>query len=64
WSCLTGDYSSLSDDKVVKNAVTRLQRGSILVFHDNDLTEHRITRLLDSVIPEIKRQGYSFGAIR
>lgn len=64
WSCLTGDFSSMSDERVVRNALTGLQRGSILVFHDNDLTEHRITRLLDAVIPAIKDRGFSFGAIR
>jgi peptidoglycan/xylan/chitin deacetylase (PgdA/CDA1 family) len=64
WSCLTGDFSSMSDERVIRNALTGLQRGSILVFHDNDLTEQRITRLLDAVIPEIKKRGFSFGAIR
>ncbi len=64
WSCLTGDFRNWSDEKITQTALHKLQRGSILVFHDNDLTENKIEGLLDIVIHEIRRRGFEFGAIR
>jgi peptidoglycan/xylan/chitin deacetylase (PgdA/CDA1 family) len=64
WSCLTGDFSSDSNDTVVKNALDRLSDGSILVFHDNDLTQHKIADILNAVIPQIRAKGFECGAIR
>ncbi len=64
WSCLTGDFRQWTHDRVVRVSLKNLSDGAILVYHDNDLTQHRIVDILDSVIPEIKRRGYSFGAIR
>lgn len=64
WSCLTGDFRKWTDEKVVRVSLKGLSGGAILVYHDNDLTQHRIAKILDSVIPEIKRRGYEFGAIR
>ncbi|MFZ4620383.1 MAG: polysaccharide deacetylase family protein [Bacteroidota bacterium] len=64
WSCLTGDFSSLSNKKVTDIAIKDLAHGSILVFHDNDLTENKIADLLNDVIPKIRALGFEFGAIR
>lgn len=64
WSCLTGDFSGASNSTVVNTSLKNLSHGSILVFHDNDLTANRITDILHRVIPEIKKRGFEFGAIR
>lgn len=64
WSCLTGDFRNWPERKVVSNATARLHKGSILVFHDNDLTVKKIRSILDRTIIEIKNRGYEFGAIR
>lgn len=64
WSCLTGDFSALSNSVVTQIALKQLGHGSILVFHDNDLTEGRIADLLNDVIPKIRSLGFEFGAIR
>lgn len=64
WSCLTGDFSSLSNSDVSTITLNNLSHGSILVFHDNDLTERRIADLLNDVIPKIRSLGFEFGAIR
>jgi peptidoglycan/xylan/chitin deacetylase (PgdA/CDA1 family) len=64
WSCLTGDFSTKSTEIIVRNSLEHLSPGSILVYHDNDLTQHRITGILDIVIPQIRAKGYEFGAIR
>ncbi len=64
WSCLTGDFRNWSDDKIVSTATSKLRKGSILVFHDNDLTVHKITNVLNRTITEIQQRGFEFGAIR
>ncbi|MDD8017420.1 MAG: polysaccharide deacetylase family protein [Bacteroidota bacterium] len=64
WSCLTGDFRNWNIEKVVQTALHKLQGGSILVFHDNTLTENKIENILERVIMAAKEQGFEFGAIR
>lgn len=64
WSCLTGDFRKWTNEKVIANALHKLSHGSILVFHDNHLTYEKIAELIDTVIPEIQKRGFEFGAIR
>ena len=64
WSCLTGDFYDWCNEKITANAIKNLRNGSILVFHDNDLTQKKIVSILDEVIPKIKQHGFEFGAIR
>lgn len=64
WSCLTGDFRNWSDGKIIATATRKLKGGSILVFHDNGLTQEKIFRVLDRTIAEIKQRGFQFGAIR
>jgi peptidoglycan-N-acetylglucosamine deacetylase len=63
WSCLTGDFQQWSNEKVATNTLQGLSSGSILVFHDNNLTEQKISSILNSVIPQIKQRGFEFGVI-
>ncbi len=64
WSCLTGDFYDWTIERITHNALKDLRHGSILVFHDNDLSQKKIISLLDEVIPKIKMLGFEFGAIR
>ena len=64
WSCLTGDFRKWSVERIVRNSLHKLSHGSILVFHDNDLTEHSIVEILDTTISKMKKKGFEFGAIR
>jgi peptidoglycan/xylan/chitin deacetylase (PgdA/CDA1 family) len=64
WSCLTGDFRRWSNDRIVATALRRISHGSILVFHDNDLTRDTITDILNRTIAEIRKKGFDFGAIR
>lgn len=63
WSCLTGDFRPWRNEKIIKTSLHSLQAGSILVFHDNRKTEHKILPILNEVIPAIKDLGFSFGVI-
>lgn len=64
WSCLTGDFRNWSDEKIVSTALKKIQKGSILVFHDNDLTVGKIENVLERTIYKIKKLHFEFGAIR
>ncbi len=64
WSCLSGDYRNIPNSRVVRHALEKLSGGSILVFHDNDLTQFKISDILEEVIIGIRERGYEFGSIR
>ncbi len=64
WSCLTGDFRNWESDRIVRTGLHNLAGGSILVLHDNDFTQRTITDILNMLIPEIKKRGFEFGAIR
>lgn len=64
WSCLTGDFRNRSAEKIVKTSLHKLRKGSILVFHDNDITQNKIAGILERTIGGIQQQGWEFGAIR
>ncbi|MFA5833196.1 MAG: polysaccharide deacetylase family protein [Bacteroidota bacterium] len=64
WSCLTGDFRNWTTEKITHVSLNHIANGSILVFHDNDLTQHKIGQILEHVIPEIQKRGFKFGAIR
>jgi peptidoglycan/xylan/chitin deacetylase (PgdA/CDA1 family) len=64
WSCLTGDFHTWTNEKVIATSLKGLSPGSILVYHDNDLTQQKIAAILDTVIPQIRQRGFEFGVIR
>lgn len=55
WDIDAGDFQKVSTDTIVRRVTANVKPGSIVLFHDNDRTQHRITeivgRLLDS--PEL-----------
>ena len=64
WSCLTGDFRThRSNKQIISTATKKLSGGDILVFHDNDVTKHRIAAILHDTIQFIKDSGFSFGII-
>lgn len=64
WTTLTGDFrNSWSDKKVVATALTKLSGGSILVFHDNELTKSRISTILSETIKKTQDRGFTFDLI-
>jgi len=64
WSCLPGDFNDWSTERIVNNTLKNLSDGSIIVFHDNDLTQNKIISILEQSIPKIQQLGFEFGAIR
>lgn len=63
WTVLTGDFRSWSNGKVIANTMKNLSAGSILVFHDNELTKNKISILLSECVERIRERGFTFQAI-
>ncbi len=65
WTTLTGDFRrDWSDEKVVSTALSKLSGGSILVLHDNELTNSRLRNILPEIIARIRDRGFTFQAIK
>jgi peptidoglycan/xylan/chitin deacetylase (PgdA/CDA1 family) len=64
WTTLSGDFrSNWTSEKVVATALNKLSGGSILVFHDNELTKSRIAAVLTQSIERIRDRGFTFDSI-
>jgi Predicted xylanase/chitin deacetylase len=65
WTTLTGDFrDDWSDEKVSVTALKKLSAGAILVFHDNEMTKSRISRVLPQIIARIRDRGFTFQSIQ
>jgi peptidoglycan-N-acetylglucosamine deacetylase len=65
WTTLTGDFrGDWPDERVCSTALAKLSAGSILVFHDNELTKSRIRRVLPLIIARIQERGFTFQSIQ
>ena len=64
WSIMTGDFSKRESGAIVAHTMKGLAPGSIVVMHDNSLTEARIAPLLDTTIQRIKDAGLTFQRLR
>ncbi len=63
WTVLTGDFRPWANQKIIENTMKNLSPGSILVFHDNELTKDKISPLLTECIERIRDRGFSFGVL-
>ncbi len=63
WTVLTGDFRPWTKQKIIENTMKNLSPGSILVFHDNQLTKDKISPLLTECIERIRERGFSFGML-
>ena len=64
WSTLTGDFhTDWPEGKIISTALDKLTNGSILVFHDNDSTAGRISKILPPVIATIQDRGFKLNRI-
>jgi len=57
WSIRSLDTMGKSKEKTIKRVIRRLKPGSLILFHD---THKDIVPILEKVIEEASKQGYSF----
>jgi peptidoglycan/xylan/chitin deacetylase (PgdA/CDA1 family) len=63
WTIDAGDFQAVSVHTITKRIRKKLQPGSIILLHDNHLTEKRIPELLPRVIDSILEAGLSISPL-
>jgi peptidoglycan-N-acetylglucosamine deacetylase len=62
WSLDSGDWQGLPAAAIVKNVLTRVRNGSIIIFHDSDerfeADRGPTVEALKTILPALKAQGY------
>ncbi|MBI3585537.1 MAG: polysaccharide deacetylase family protein [Ignavibacteriales bacterium] len=60
WSIDSLDFKNLPNETIAPKVVSKAKAGSILLFHDNHLTESKITSLVPMVIDGLIQRGFHF----
>lgn len=64
WDIAPGDGFNLNPDSIINNVLSKVQNGSIVVFHIHDGSFAPKTHVaLKKIIPQLKRQGFKFVTI-
>jgi peptidoglycan/xylan/chitin deacetylase (PgdA/CDA1 family) len=62
WSIDSGDWSGLSAPVIIKNVLSRVRNGAIIIFHDNDeeaqADRHPTVEALKIILPALQTAGY------
>ena len=62
WSLDSGDWQGLAAPAIIKNVLTRVRNGSIIIFHDSDehaqADRHPTVEALRTILPALKAAGY------
>lgn len=60
WDVDSLDYTKISVDEIVNRVVSRVQNGSIVLFHNG---VENTAPALDIILTELEKQGYSFVSV-
>jgi peptidoglycan/xylan/chitin deacetylase (PgdA/CDA1 family) len=64
WDVLSGDFDvQLSPGQCLKNVVSNIRPGSIIVFHDSEKAYKRLRYALPKMLEEGRNKGYVFDKI-
>jgi peptidoglycan-N-acetylglucosamine deacetylase len=62
WSIDSGDWRGLSAPAIIKNVLSRVRNGAIIIFHDSDekaqADRHPTVEALKIILPALKAAGY------
>jgi peptidoglycan/xylan/chitin deacetylase (PgdA/CDA1 family) len=62
WSLDSGDWRGLAAPAIIKNVLSRVRNGSIIIFHDSDenaqADRHPTVEALRTILPALKAAGY------
>jgi peptidoglycan/xylan/chitin deacetylase (PgdA/CDA1 family) len=62
WSLDSGDWQGLAAPAIIKNVLSRVRNGSIIIFHDSDenarADRHPTVEALSTILPALKAAGY------
>jgi len=64
WTVLSGDFDqSISPEKCLENAITSVEKGSIVVFHDSIKAKKNLYYTLPAFLDHFHKKGFNFKAI-
>jgi peptidoglycan/xylan/chitin deacetylase (PgdA/CDA1 family) len=64
WDVLSGDFEpSLSKEQCLKNVMSNVKLGSIIVFHDSVKAFPNLEYTLPRILQALSEQGYTFGTL-
>ena len=64
WDILSFDFKkNQTSEKFQNNVLDNIERGSIIVFHDNKLSEKILKDNLEDVLRKIRKKGFSFSTL-
>ena len=64
WDVLSGDFDdNITGEECVRGVMRRTRPGSIIVFHDNLISEQRMRHALPIVVDKLLEQGFTFATV-
>jgi peptidoglycan-N-acetylglucosamine deacetylase len=63
WNVDSKDYKLNSMDNISRRVILNTTNGSILLFHDNDLTSQKVMTYLPSLLDTLLRRGFIFNTL-
>lgn len=64
WDVFPEDYrNDITAEDIVKSVLKNVEKGSIIVLHDQEKLTVKISHYLPKLIDELKEKGYTFGKI-
>jgi peptidoglycan/xylan/chitin deacetylase (PgdA/CDA1 family) len=62
WSLDSGDWQGLAAPAIIKNVLSRVKNGAIIIFHDSDeyakADRHPTVEALKTILPALQARGY------
>ena len=62
WSIDSGDWKGLAAPAIIKNVLSRVRNGAIIIFHDSDekgqADRHPTVEALRAILPALRAAGY------
>jgi peptidoglycan/xylan/chitin deacetylase (PgdA/CDA1 family) len=64
WDVLSGDFDmAITKEKCLQHVLQHTKPGSVIVFHDSEKANERMSYALPGVLKYFSEKGYSFGKI-
>lgn len=61
WTLLSGDFdSNITNERCLENVLLKISNGAIVVFHDSEKANVRMTYALPKVLKTLSEKGYTF----
>lgn len=60
WNQDPRDWKRLRKGKIVRHVVSHARDGDIVLLHDGGGNRHQTVEALKEIIPQLKKQGYTF----